>query len=67
VLILRRCRLVGSLIGGIRETQGMLNFLPTMWITCDIEALKIQEINQANSGFSREMCGSRFFIDMASL
>jgi hypothetical protein len=38
-----------------------------MWITCDIEALKIQEINQANSGFSREMCGSGFVIDMASL
>jgi hypothetical protein len=51
-------RLVGSLIGGIRETQEMLNFCADHGITCDIEALKIQEINEATHGLSREMCSS---------
>src|ERR1700675_2653705 len=46
-LIIGRHRLAGSAIGGIRETQEMLDFCADHGITSDIELIKIQDINQA--------------------
>ncbi|MFD2236123.1 NAD(P)-dependent alcohol dehydrogenase [Aureimonas populi] len=66
-LIMQRKTLAGSLIGGIAETQEMLDFCGEHGITCDIETIKIADINKA---FERTMKGDvhyRFVIDMASL
>jgi len=66
-LIFRRRQLAGSLIGGIRETQEMLDFCADHGITADIELIKIQQINEA---YDRMVAGDvkyRFVIDMASL
>lgn len=66
-LIRKRKKIAGSLIGGIKETQEMLDFCAHHNITCDIEMIKIQDINNA---YPRVMKGDvkyRFVIDMASL
>lgn len=66
-LILRRRRIVGSLIGGIRETQEMLDFCGEHGLTSDVEVIPISQIGQA---FDRVVKGDvkfRFVIDMASL
>jgi len=66
-LVLRRRRLVGSLIGGIRETQEMLNYCADQGITCDIETVTIQEINEAYERILKGDVRFRFVIDLASL
>jgi uncharacterized zinc-type alcohol dehydrogenase-like protein len=66
-LILRRRRLVGSLIGGIRETQEMLNFCGEYGITSDVEVIPIQQINEAYERVLRGDVRFRFVIDLASL
>ena len=66
-LILRRRRLVGSLIGGIRETQEMLNFCGEHGITSDVEVISIQQINEAYERVLRGDVRFRFVIDMESL
>ena len=66
-LILGRKMLAGSLIGGIAETQEVLDFCAEHGITCDIEMLDIRQINEA---FTRMIAGDvkyRFVIDMATL
>lgn len=66
-LIMRRKQLAGSLIGGIKETQEMLDFCAKNHIVCDIEMINIQDINEA---YQRVMNGDvkyRFVIDMSSL
>ena len=66
-LILRRRRLVGSLIGGIRETQEMLDFCGEHRLPSDVEVIPISQIND---GYERVLQGDvrfRFVIDMASL
>jgi uncharacterized zinc-type alcohol dehydrogenase-like protein len=66
-LILRRRRMVGSLIGGIRETQDMLDFCGDHGITSDVEVIPIQQINE---GYERVLQGEvrfRFVIEMKSL
>ena len=66
-LVLKRRVLAGSLIGGIAETQEMLDFSAEHGITCDIEMLDIRSINEA---FERVIAGDvkyRFVIDMATL
>ena len=66
-LINRRRRLTGSLIGGIRETQEMLDFCAERGIVADIEPIAIDAIEE---GFERMAKGDvkyRFVIDMASL
>ncbi len=66
-LILRRRRLAGSLIGGIRETQDMLNFCAAHGAAADIEVIPIQDVNAA---YERLLLGDvryRFVIDLASL
>jgi uncharacterized zinc-type alcohol dehydrogenase-like protein len=66
-LILGRHRLAGSAIGGIRETQEMLDFCAEHGITSDIEMIKIQEINQAYERLAKSDVKYRFVIDMSSL
>ncbi len=66
-LILKRRNLAGSLIGGIKETQEMLNFCGKHRITCDVEVIKIQDINKAYERMLKSDVKYRFVIDMASL
>jgi len=66
-LILGRHRLAGSAIGGIRETQEMLDFCADHGITSDIELIKIQDINQAYERLAKSDVKYRFVIDIASL
>src|SRR6202171_2816318 len=66
-LIMKRRRLSGSAIGGIRETQEMLNFCAEKGITADIELIKIQQVNEAYERLLKSDVKYRFVIDMASL
>ena len=66
-LIMRRRRLAGSAIGGIRETQEMLDFCAREGITSDIELIQIQQINEAYDRLLKGDVKYRFVIDMASL
>ena len=66
-LIMGRKRFAGSLIGGIAETQEMLNFCGEHNITADIELIKMQEIEQAYERMLKSDVKYRFVIDMASL
>lgn len=66
-LILERKNLAGSLIGGIKETQEMLDFCGEHNITCAIEPIAMQDINQAFERVKKADVRYRFVIDMASL
>jgi uncharacterized zinc-type alcohol dehydrogenase-like protein len=66
-LIRWRNRLAGSLIGGIAETQEMLDFCADRGIACDIEKIKIDYINKAYDRMLRSDVKYRFVIDIASL
>ena len=66
-LIFGRRQLSGSLIGGIRETQEMLDFCGEHNIVSDIEQIPIQRINEAYERMLRSDVKYRFVIDMASL
>lgn len=66
-LVFRRRRLAGSLIGGIRETQEMLDFCAEHDIVSDIELIPIQKINEAYERMLRSDVKYRFVIDLASL
>ena len=66
-LIFGRRQFAGSLIGGIRETQEMLDFCGKHNITCDIELIPIQKINEAYERLLKNDVKYRFVIDMASL
>jgi uncharacterized zinc-type alcohol dehydrogenase-like protein len=66
-LIFGRHQLAGSGIGGIRETQEMLDFCAEHGITADIEMIPIQEINEAYKRLLKSDVKYRFVIDMASL
>ncbi|MBK9442923.1 MAG: NAD(P)-dependent alcohol dehydrogenase [Comamonadaceae bacterium] len=66
-LILKRRSLAGSLIGGIRETQEMLDFCAAHGIVSDIEMIPIQAINTAFDRMLKSDVRYRFVIDMASL
>ncbi len=66
-LIFGRRSLSGSLIGGIAETQEMLDFCGTHNITADVEVIPIQKINEAYERLLRSDVKYRFSIDMASL
>ncbi|HEX2056155.1 MAG TPA: NAD(P)-dependent alcohol dehydrogenase [Nitrospiraceae bacterium] len=66
-LILKRRRLTGSGVGGLRETQDMLNFCADHHITSDVEMIPIQQVNEA---YERTLKGDvryRFVIDMKTL
>ncbi|MCC6950577.1 MAG: NAD(P)-dependent alcohol dehydrogenase [Phycisphaerales bacterium] len=66
-LIFQRRSLAGSLIGGIRETQEMLDFCGTHKIVSDIERIPMQKINEAYERMLRSDVRYRFVIDLASL
>jgi alcohol dehydrogenase (NADP+) len=66
-LLFKRRSLSGSLIGGIRETQEMLDFCGRHNITADVEVIHIQKVNEAYDRLSRADVKYRFSIDMVSL
>jgi uncharacterized zinc-type alcohol dehydrogenase-like protein len=66
-LIMARRSLAGSGIGGIRETQEMLDFCAEHGITSDVETIPIQGINEAYERLLEGDVKYRFVIDMASL
>lgn len=66
-LIFGRKSLSGSLIGGIQETQEMLDYCGKHNITCDIELIPIQKVNEAYERVLKGDVKYRFVIDMKSL
>jgi uncharacterized zinc-type alcohol dehydrogenase-like protein len=66
-LIFGNKSLSGSLIGGIRQTQEMLDFCGEHGITADVEVIPIQKVNEAYERLLRSDVKYRFSIDMASL
>jgi uncharacterized zinc-type alcohol dehydrogenase-like protein len=66
-LIFKRRNIAGSLIGGIKETQEMLDFCAAHAITSDIEIIPIQQINEAYERVLKSEVKYRFVIDLASL
>jgi D-arabinose 1-dehydrogenase-like Zn-dependent alcohol dehydrogenase len=63
----KRGQMGGSLIGGIQETQKMLDFCAKHHITSDVEIISIQKINEAYERMLKSDGKYRFVIDMASL
>jgi alcohol dehydrogenase (NADP+) len=66
-LLVRRRSLAGSAIGGIKETQEMLDFCGKHGIASDIEVIPIQKVNEAYERVQKSDVKYRFVIDMASL
>jgi alcohol dehydrogenase (NADP+) len=66
-LIMGRRSLSGSNIGGIAETQEMLDFCGAHNITADVEVIPIQKVNEAYEKLTKSDVKYRFSIDMASL
>lgn len=66
-LIFGRRQLAGSLIGGIAETQEMLDFCAEHGIVADIEMIRMQDINEAYERMLKSDVKYRFVIDMATL
>lgn len=66
-LVLQRRHLSGSLIGGIRETQEMLDFCAAHNVLSDVEVIPIQQVNEAYERVIKSDVRYRFVIDLASL
>ncbi|WP_041522064.1 NAD(P)-dependent alcohol dehydrogenase [Gilvimarinus agarilyticus] len=66
-LVMRRRVLAGSLIGGMPETQEVLDFCAEHDITCDVEMLNIKDINTAYQRMKKGDVKYRFVIDVQSL
>jgi uncharacterized zinc-type alcohol dehydrogenase-like protein len=66
-LTMGRKSAAGSIIGGIAETQELLDFCGQHGIAADIEVIKIQDINEAYERMLKSDVKYRFVIDMASL
>jgi len=66
-LIMPRKQFAGSGIGGVRETQEMLDFCAEHRIVSDIEVIGIQQVNEAYERLLKSDVRYRFVIDMASL
>jgi uncharacterized zinc-type alcohol dehydrogenase-like protein len=66
-LILGRKAVAGSVIGGIAETQEVLEFCAQHGITADVEIIRMQDINQAFERMLHSDVKYRFVIDMATL
>ncbi|HXB94800.1 MAG TPA: zinc-binding dehydrogenase, partial [Puia sp.] len=66
-IIPNRRRVAGSMIGGIRETQEMLDYCADHNITSDVEVIPIQQINTAYERMLKGDVRYRFVIDMKSL
>ncbi len=63
----KRLSLAGSLVGGIEETQEMLDFCDTHHIAADIEVISMQDINLAHERLLKNDVRYRFVIDMTTL
>lgn len=66
-LIFKRRTIAGSLIGGLKETQEMLDFCAKHHITSDVEIIPIQKINEAYERMLKSDVKYRFVIDIATL
>jgi len=66
-LVFKRAALSGSIIGGMPETQEMLNYCGDHNITSDIEIIPMQKINEAFERMLKQDVKYRFVIDMATL
>jgi alcohol dehydrogenase (NADP+) len=66
-LVIRRRQLAGSLIGGIKETQEMLDFCAQHGIVSDIETIPMPRIDEAYERMLKSDVKYRFVIDLASL
>ena len=66
-LINGRRSLAGSMVGGLAETQGMLDFCGTHNIVADVEVVPIQKVNEAFERVLKSDVRYRFVIDLASL
>jgi len=66
-LILNRRSLAGSLIGGLPETQEMLNYCAAHNIVSDVEVINIKDINEAYERMLKGDVRYRFVIDMSTL
>jgi uncharacterized zinc-type alcohol dehydrogenase-like protein len=66
-LVSRRRSIAGSMIGGIGETQEMLDFCADHKIVSDVEVIPIQRINEAYERTIKGQVKYRFVIDIASL
>ncbi len=66
-LIFGRKTIAGSVIGGIKETQEMLDFCGEHGISCDVEMVNIQQVNEAYERVVKADVKYRFVIDMKSL
>jgi alcohol dehydrogenase (NADP+) len=66
-LLMKRRQLAGSSIGGTRETQEMLDFCAEHNITCDVEVIGAQQINEAYERLLKSDVKYRFVIDITSL
>jgi len=67
LLIAQRKSVAGSVIGGIKETQEMLDFCGEHDITCDVEMIDMENINEAHDRVVDGDVKYRFVIDMDSL
>ena len=67
LLITKRRQIAGSLIGGIKETQELLEFCAEHGVTADIELIPIQKVNEALERMAKGDVKYRFVIDMSSL
>ena len=66
-LIMKNRKLAGSLIGGIAETQEMLDYCASREITAEVEVIPIQKIDEAYERMVKNDVHYRFVIDLASL
>jgi uncharacterized zinc-type alcohol dehydrogenase-like protein len=66
-LLMKRRQLSASIIGGIRETQEMLDFCAEHRIESDIEMIPIEKVNEAYERILKSDVRYRFVIDIASL
>jgi uncharacterized zinc-type alcohol dehydrogenase-like protein len=66
-LIMGRRSIAGSLVGGIQETQEMLDFCAQHQIVSDIEMIPMNDINQAYERMQQSDVKYRFVIDMSTL
>ena len=66
-LLMKRRRFAGSGIGGIAETQEMLDFCAAHGIACEVEVIRMDQINDAYERMLKQDVRYRFSIDMASL
>jgi uncharacterized zinc-type alcohol dehydrogenase-like protein len=66
-LVMKRRAIAGSMIGGIPETQEMLDYCAEKGIVSDIELIPMQQINQAYDRMLKSDVKYRFVIDLASL